>query len=72
MEELPIKLELRKLGLSDKEVRVYLAGLELGPIDRIIITDIYGVAGRERKDIVKKINSHKSHFVDCSIHLLNN
>lgn len=26
-----IELELRKLGLTEKEVRVYLAGLELGP-----------------------------------------
>ncbi len=31
MLELPIELELRKLGLTEKEVRVYLAGLELGP-----------------------------------------
>ncbi|MBD3208408.1 MAG: hypothetical protein GF370_03065 [Candidatus Nealsonbacteria bacterium] len=31
MKKLPIKLELRKLGLSGKEVSVYLAGLELGP-----------------------------------------
>ena len=30
MQEL-IPLELRKLGLKDKEVKVYLAGLELGP-----------------------------------------
>ena len=30
-ETAPIELELRKLGLSGKEVRVYLAGLELGP-----------------------------------------
>ena len=29
--ELPIELELRKLGLREKEVRIYLAGLELGP-----------------------------------------
>lgn len=29
--ELPIELEMRKLGLREKEVRVYLAGLELGP-----------------------------------------
>lgn len=31
MNNLPIELELRKLGLNEKEVRVYLAGLELGP-----------------------------------------
>jgi len=31
MNNLPIELELRKLGLGEKEVRVYLAGLELGP-----------------------------------------
>jgi len=31
MENLPIELELRKLGLKEKEVKVYLAGLELGP-----------------------------------------
>lgn len=31
MNNLPIELELRKLDLSEKEVRVYLAGLELGP-----------------------------------------
>jgi UDP-N-acetylmuramate--alanine ligase len=29
------------------------------PIDRLIITDIYDVAGRERKKIKKKINSRK-------------
>jgi len=29
--ELPIELELKKLGLKEKEVKVYLAGLELGP-----------------------------------------
>lgn len=27
----PIELELRKLGLTEKEVKIYLAGLELGP-----------------------------------------
>ena len=27
----PLELELRKLGLSEKEVRVYLTGFELGP-----------------------------------------
>ena len=27
----PLELELRKLGLTEKEVRIYLAGLELGP-----------------------------------------
>jgi len=27
----PMELELRKLGLTEKEVKVYLAGLELGP-----------------------------------------
>jgi len=27
----PIELELRKLDLTEKEVRIYLAGLELGP-----------------------------------------
>ena len=26
-----IPMELRKLGLKEKEVRIYLAGLELGP-----------------------------------------
>lgn len=31
MAELPIELELRKLGLNEKEVAAYLAGLELGP-----------------------------------------
>jgi len=31
MNNLPIELELRKLGLNEKEVRIYLAGLDLGP-----------------------------------------
>ena len=31
MNNWPIELELRKLGLKEKEVQVYLAGLELGP-----------------------------------------
>ncbi len=37
MLELPIELELRKLGLTEKEVKVYLAGLELGssPVQNI-------------------------------------
>jgi sugar-specific transcriptional regulator TrmB len=29
--ELPVELELKKLGLKEKEIKVYLAGLELGP-----------------------------------------
>ena len=29
---LPIEMELRKLGLNEKEVKVYLAGLELGTV----------------------------------------
>lgn len=31
METTPIELELRKLGFTEKEAKVYLAGLELGP-----------------------------------------
>ncbi len=31
MIDAPIELELRKLGLTEKEVKIYLAGLELGP-----------------------------------------
>lgn len=31
MRGLPIELELRKLGLNEKEVSIYLAGLALGP-----------------------------------------
>jgi sugar-specific transcriptional regulator TrmB len=31
MANAPIELELRKLGLTEKEVKIYLAGLELGP-----------------------------------------
>ena len=31
MDNWPIELELRKLGLKEKEVQVYLAGLDLGP-----------------------------------------
>jgi len=31
MENLPLELELRKLGLTEKEVKIYLAGLKLGP-----------------------------------------
>jgi len=33
--------------------------LKKAPIDKIIITDIYDVAGREEKDIKKKVNAEK-------------
>ena len=50
-----IELELRKLGLTEKEVRIYLAGLELGP------TSVQNIAAEARLtrpttyEIIKKL-----------------
>ena len=45
----------RTFYLFDDFVRVF----SKAPIDKLIITDIYDVAGREKKEIKKKINSAK-------------
>jgi len=46
----PIELELRKLGLTEKEVRVYLVGLELGPVS---VQDIAKVAQIARPPLMR-------------------
>lgn len=33
--------------------------LKKAPVDKIIITDIYTVAGREKKEVIKRVNSQK-------------
>ena len=48
----PIELELRKLGLTEKEVKVYLAGLGLGPSS---VQKIAGIAKITRPTIYKII-----------------
>lgn len=50
-----LALELRKLGLNEKEVKVYLAGLELGPAS---VQQIAGTAGITRPtayQIIKRL-----------------
>ena len=55
MEITPIELELRKLGLTEKEVRIYLAGLELGPSSILNIAQKAGLARPTTYEIVKKL-----------------
>jgi len=51
----PIELELRKLGLSEKEVKVYLVGLELGPSAVQTIALKAGFARPTTYEIIKKL-----------------
>ena len=53
MEILP--LELRKLGLKEKEVRVYLAGLELGPSSVLNIAKKAGLSRPTTYEIIKNL-----------------
>ena len=53
VESLPIELELRKLGLTEKEVRVYLAGLELGPSSVKNIAQKAGLTRPTAYEIIK-------------------
>ena len=59
----PIDLELRKLGLTEKEVRVYLAGLELGPSSVQNIAKIAELARPTVYEIIKKLEE-KQLFVE--------
>jgi sugar-specific transcriptional regulator TrmB len=61
--ELPIELELKKLGLKDKEVKVYLAGLELGPNSIKNIAEKVKIPRPTVYEIVKKLKE-KELFVE--------
>ena len=50
-----ISLELRKLGLKDKEVKIYLAGLELGPSPVQDIAKKAGVVRPTTYEIIKSL-----------------
>lgn len=52
-----IALELKKLGLKDKEVRVYLAGLELGPSPVQNIAKKAGVVRPTTYEILKPLKA---------------
>lgn len=51
----PIELELRKLGLREKEVKVYLAGLELGPSSAQNIAQKAHITRPTAYEIIKKL-----------------
>jgi len=59
-----IELELRKLGLTEKEVKVYLAGLELGPSSVQNIAKIAELARPTAYEIIKKLEK-KRLFVEA-------
>ena len=61
--ELPIELELKKLGLKEKEVKVYLAGLELGPSSIMKISEKVKIPRPTVYEIVKKLEE-KGLFVE--------
>ena len=64
VEVLPqIELELRKLGLTEKEVKVYLAGLELGPNSVQNIAKRAGLTRPTTYEIIKKLKE-KGLFVE--------
>ena len=50
---------LRTFYLFDDFVKVFKKALQQNQINRLIITDIYDVAGREQKEIKRKISSKK-------------
>ncbi|MBM3257949.1 MAG: TrmB family transcriptional regulator [Candidatus Nealsonbacteria bacterium] len=54
-----IELELRKLGLSEKEVRVYLAALELGPNSVQNIAKEAKLSRPTTYEIIKKLEDKK-------------
>lgn len=60
----PIELELRKLGLTEKEVRVYLAGLELGPSSVKKIAEIAKTTRPTVYEIIKKLEE-KGLFIEA-------
>lgn len=51
----PVELELRKLGLTEKEVRVYLAGLELGPSSILKIAQITKIPRPTLYEVIKSL-----------------
>jgi len=55
MDDWPIELELRKLGLTEKEVKVYLAGLELGPSSVQEIAKAAKISRPTTYEIIKKL-----------------
>lgn len=55
VEASPIELELRKLGLTEKEVRVYLAGLELGPSSVKKISEMAKITKPTAYEIIKDL-----------------
>ncbi len=55
METLPIKLELRKLGLTEREVIVYLTGLELGPTSVQNIAKTADIPRATTYEIIKRL-----------------
>lgn len=57
MEILP--LELRKLGLTEKEVQVYLAGLELGPSSILKIAQKAKIVRTTTYEIIKSLEKKK-------------
>ena len=63
MDILPIKLELRKLGLTEKEVRVYLAGLKLGPNSVSNIAQVAEITRPTTYEIIKRLKK-KSLFYE--------
>jgi len=64
VETLPIELELRKLGLREKEVRIYLAGLELGPSSVQNIAQKASLTRPTTYEILKKLKE-KGLFVEA-------
>ncbi|MDO8436069.1 MAG: helix-turn-helix domain-containing protein [bacterium] len=55
IKNLPIELELRKLDLTEKEVKVYLAGLELGPSSVQKIAELVNIARPTTYEIIKRL-----------------
>jgi len=55
----PIELELRKLGLKEKEVQVYLAGLELGPSSVQKIAEMAKITRPTTHEIIKKLEEKR-------------
>jgi len=51
----PIELELRKLGLTEKEVKIYLAGLELGPNSVQKIAQLTKITRPTTYEIIRKL-----------------
>jgi len=55
----PLELELRKLGLTEKEVKVYLTGLELGPASVQNIAVKANLTRPTTYEIIKKLEEKK-------------